>query len=59
MENTEYNEMTVYELKAVQQELASQFEEYKRILSEVYNAMGELSDEYNKITEIINQKNGQ
>ena len=59
MEDKGYDEMTVYELKAVQQELTEQFEEYKKVLAEVYTEMGKLSDEYNEITEIINKKNGQ
>ena len=60
MENdNDYNNMTVYELMAVQQELTMQFEEYKKVVAEIYSEMGKLSEEYNNITQIINKKNEQ
>lgn len=55
----EYENMTVYELKAVQQELIGQFEEYKKVLADVYTEMGNLSELHEKITKIIESKNGQ
>lgn len=58
-ENNEYSEMTVYELKAVQQELISQFNEYKNMVAEIYNEMAKLSEEYNKINLVIEQRNEQ
>lgn len=54
-----YDEMTVQELKSAQQDLTMQFEEYKKVVAEVYVEMAKLSEEYNKIINIIAKKNGQ
>ena len=59
MDNNDYNNMTINELESIQQDLTEQFEEYKKVLAEVYTEMGQLSEEYEKITQSIKQKNGQ
>lgn len=58
MENNDYNNMTISELESVQHNLTEQFEEYKKVLAEIYTEMGNLSEEYEKINKIICQKNG-
>lgn len=54
-----YDKMSIEELEAERESLEAQFDAYKSMLAEIYAEMGTISEEYNRITEIINdRKNG-
>lgn len=50
--------MSNEELKLEMKSLENSFNEYKNLLKEVYDNMSELSEKYNKIEEILKQRNG-
>lgn len=58
MENTEYDKMTNEELQAEQASLSEQYDAYQAVVFEAYQNMKELGEEYEKITEILKQRNG-
>lgn len=54
----DYDKMSNEELKNELITTENNFNEYKKILEEVYFNMSELSDTYNKIKEILDRRNG-
>lgn len=54
----EYEKMSNNELENELKNLEDNFNEYRNLLKEVYDNMSELSDKYNKIKEILNNRNG-
>lgn len=53
----DYNKLSTEELTAKLSELNEEFEQYKLIWAESYENMNKLSEEYNKINEIIKSRN--
>lgn len=50
--------MTNSELRDELSNVENNFNEYRKLLEEVYDNMSELSDQYNKIKEILETRNG-
>lgn len=54
----DYEKMTDEELGNELASLEENFNEYKHLFAEVYENMSALSEKYNKIQEILNNRNG-
>lgn len=54
----DYEKMTDEELGNELVSLEENFNEYKHLFAEVYENMSALSEKYNKIQEILNNRNG-
>ena len=54
----DYEKMPNSELENELKTIESSFNEYKKLLEEVYDNMTELSDKYNKIKEVLDRRNG-
>lgn len=53
----DYDKMSNEELKKEMKETEDKFNQYKKILEEVYNDMSELSETYNTIEKILKSRN--
>jgi hypothetical protein len=56
--NMDYKKMSNSDLEKELQETESNFNEYLKILNEVYTNLSELSDKYNNIQKILNIRHG-
>lgn len=54
----DYEKMSNSDLEKELQETESNFNEYLKILNEVYTNLSELSDKYNNIQKILNIRHG-
>ncbi len=53
----DYDKMTNEELEKELKDTEYKFNQYKEILKQVYNDMSELSENYNKIEQILKDRN--